>query len=106
MYFKKVNKHQYFLEDSKELVNKVNEMVKVISGDTSKFIEPSNDNLFQTILSRVVSTEFFKDNELEDDILTVLIDISCNNKLYTISLGKFVDPTDGNVKIIESYYVR
>lgn len=106
MHFKKINKHQYFLEDSEELIKRVKEMVEVISGDSSKFIQPSNDNLFQTILSRIVSVEFFKEIELEDDILTLLIDVSYDNNLYTISLGKFMDPVDGKTKIIESYYIR
>lgn len=91
------------------LAKHVNEIISSISdGKPYDFISECNELLFQDIASRIVAAEFFKENDVDEEYLTVLITFTHIDKTYMVSLGKLPDPNDpsGPVKIVESRYVK
>lgn len=108
--FEQSSKGKYVIKgDINSFINKVNNFIKEISSqEQDKFIEDCNDNLFQDIASRMIAIEFFKEHDIDQDYLTVLINYVYNNQNYSVSLGKLPDPKDpkGPVKIVESRYIN
>lgn len=104
--FEKASKFRYNLVNGDQLVDRAMELVRELSGDKT-FIEAANTNLLQTILSRLVAVEFFKQVTIDDDVLTVLVDVTHNKVTYTTSLGILPDLQDsGTEKIVESFYIK
>ena len=104
--FDRVNKYQYLATDIEDIIKETNDIIDNITNRNS-YIEPNNRDLFQTILSRVLSREFFKSVTIDDDALSLIVDLSYKDTTYTFSFGIMPDPEDGaKVKYVESYYIR
>lgn len=110
--FKQINKLEFLVTgEIDKLLEYIEDILKQISNNQLHlFIEPTNDNLRQSILARVLALEFFKEHELPSDILVyrlVLHDSKQDRDLY-VSVGKIQDPTDLKepAKIAESYFIK
>ena len=108
--FQKVNSFQYFCKNHEELLQEVQKTVEELTGGVEmlrEHIVATTELLYITVLTRVVAREFFKQiPSLPDNILTVLVDVSKDDTIYTVCLGKSLDVEDGKEKIISSYYIK
>jgi len=90
MGFKKINDTEYFSEEPTSLINEAKEVLASVSGDVNKYPEVLNNTLFNTILSRIVTREFFKEIVLEEKQHYVTIKVQVNNSLHITTVGKMM----------------
>lgn len=89
MEYKKLRTTKYLLTENDELVERANKILSDISNnDTSMYDESLNDILFDSILSRLVATDFFvKGNKIPNDLNFITIETSVNNRSLKFSIG-------------------
>lgn len=88
--FKTVNQHKILLTGADELINKATEVMGEISGGIKKeYDDLINDNLFNIIFCRIVSSEYFKrGNKIPNDLNFITISTSVFGKRLTFSIGQ------------------
>ena len=90
MIYKKISNTQFLLTENDELVNKANSIVSEISnGDIDAFESSLNEILFDSILSRLVVSDFFKQgNKIPNELNFITIKTSVNGRALIFSVGE------------------
>lgn len=113
MEFKKVSDFKYIItEGVDELINQTYDIMKSISTNEnislSSYATFVNDHLFHSIITRLVSKEFFSKHVIANDIFMVNIELTVNNRPMYISLGKIEDIHDNNnnKKYVDMIFIK
>lgn len=95
--FKRVNENRYIVENkvsdgyntTTDLITYVDSLMKEISGgDSGVFDNSCNQILSDSIMARIVSSEFIKNKpELFNKINYILVDVQVGGRTLTISVG-------------------
>lgn len=87
--FVKVTPTRYLLENPDTIISQVDKMISELSlGNPNDYEENINKYLFDTMLSRRVSSEFMKSNTGAFDLVNfITIDIKLPDRTLTVSTG-------------------
>jgi len=90
--FKKINDTKFLAENIDELVDKVNILIKDLSGDIDGYNDTTDQLLFDTMYSRLLSSYFIKDESVNfKDLGFVTIKSMVDKKNINVTLGTIND---------------
>ena len=103
--FNKIKKGSYTTNITAELLEKANKLLEDMSlGRSNDFLDVNNESIKNTILARMIASEFSRHSNLEtNDVGFTLIKVEGLGYKLTVSIGH-IENNEGKVKTLSGVY--